>query len=176
MSLNWNVTKCNRKPTGETVADCNDASHDGNCQVCPRVPESLIHDAAGQPIPWAVTNGLIWASMAVGMPGIADVKAAREFAFRLAFYQETFGAWLNMTPTGPKAAKLRPEPRKITTAEVFAHIGLSTNVSLRTRGQFLKSMSEQVARDVERDISTDVLAILKAEADRREQEATTGAV
>ena len=168
MSLNWNVTKCNRKPTGATVADCQDASHDGDCKKCPRVPESLIHTAAGEPIPWAVTNGLIWASMAVGMPGIADVKAAREFAFRIAFYQELFGAWLT---SGAGAV-----PRPITTAEVFAHVGLSTNVGTRTRGAFLKSMSEQVARDVERAMADDLLAVIKAEATRREQEATTGAV
>ncbi len=141
MSLNWNLTKCNRKPTGRTVADCDDDSHDGDCKKCARVPELLIHDADGMAIPWAVTNALIWATMAVQMPGIADEKAAREFALRIAVYQRLFGAWLN---AGGK-------PRPITTAEVLAHVGLSTNVSMRPRGQFLKAMGEQIAREVEQD-------------------------
>lgn len=145
MSLNWNVTKCNRKPTGRKIADCDNDSHNSPCELCPKVEESLIHGADGAPIPWAVTNGLIWASMAVQMSGIPDEKAAREFAVRLAIYQRLFGAWLNTHGKG------KPTPRKITPAEVYAHIGLSTNVSTRPRGYFLKAMGEQLARGIEQD-------------------------
>lgn len=155
MSLNWNLTKVtSRRATGRKVADCNDDSHDSPCKKCPQVPEVLVHDAAGKPIPWAVTNGLIWATMAVQLPGMRDAKMAAEFAFRIAFYQRVFGAWLNSNG----------EPRPITTAEVLAHQGMGTNVSERTRGQFLKAMSEQIARDVDNDVRADVLKVLKIAA------------
>ena len=148
MSLNWNLTKTNRRATGRDVVNCNNDSHDGDCQKCPKIAENLIHDAAGQPIPWAVTNGLIWATMAVQMGGIYTEKEAREFSVRLAIYQRLFGPFL----TGGESGK----GRKITTAEVKAHVGMSTNVTNRTRGAFLKSMGEVLAREVAEEVSSEI--------------------
>lgn len=163
MSLNWDLTKCTSwKLTGRKVSSCTDDSHDGDCKKCGERDERAAHTADGQPVPWAVTNGLIWASMAVQLGDLTTDKDVREFAFRMAFYQEMFGAWLNEVPKplaamhGVTPKNARPLPRPITTAEVLAHQGMHTNVTNRTRGEFLKSMAEQKAREIAERVSSEI--------------------
>lgn len=152
MSLNWNLSKiASRRPTGKMTPDCDDGAHDVPCKVCPKRPEVLVHDASGAPIPWAVTNALIWVTMAIQMSGIT-MDNVSEFALRVAIYQRVHGAWL-MTAQG--------QPRPITTAEVYAHVGLSTNVSTRGRGMFLKTIGESLARTCWPDVQDDLTAEVK---------------
>lgn len=148
MSLNWDLTRTNRRATGRKVTSCNNDSHPGDCAKCPKVDEKLVHTLDGQPIPWAVTNGLIWATMACQIGHIDDAQEAQEFAVRIAIYQRVFGPFLT---SGPEGAG-----RAITTAEVMGHVGMSTNVTKRTRGQFLKSMAENLAREVAREVSEEI--------------------
>jgi len=64
-----------------------------------------------------VTNGLIWATIGVGI-GVINDDTAEEFAARLSLWQDLNGALL-YSADGPV---------RITREDVLAHKGLSTNV------------------------------------------------
>lgn len=143
MSLNWNISKVvGFKATGKMTPDCNDASHNGNCEICPKKAQKLVHDASGKAIPWAVTNGLIWLTMVVQLGEITE-KNVVEFATRVAIYQKLNGAYL-IDGDG--------KPREITAEEVRAHVGLYTNVTSHTRTAFLKCMTASLASDCESEV------------------------
>lgn len=142
MSLNWNISKCNRKATGRKIADCRDDSHEGDCKKCPQVDERLVHDESGQPVPWRVTNALIWTTMGLDMGEITEKNAA-EFYARMILHDRMTDSTFLTEGNG--------KPRPITFAEVRAHIGLSTNVTTKTRRQFLARIGEYELREIERD-------------------------
>lgn len=89
----------------------------------------------------AVTHGLIFATMAVGI-GTIDAKTAPEFYARLNLYERAMGTFT------VKAG----EPHYITPGEVYAHIGLKTNVfPVETRAKWMKRVFDSTLRDLARD-------------------------
>jgi hypothetical protein len=79
-----------------------------------------------------VTEALIWATMAVGIPQITDDNAD-EFYDRLHRWERLVAYYVIEGGKGP---------RPITREEVKAHIGLHTNASRLTRAQFGKKLME----------------------------------
>ena len=95
---------------------------------------------AGDRIMNPITNGLIWACLAVGLRGI-DEKNVDEFCFRMAFYQRFNGAWFRFN--GPDGIEDKP----ITSEDIRAHMGLTTNVSPEKRAAWLKRIADSFDRD-----------------------------
>lgn len=83
-----------------------------------------------------VTESMIWLTMHLGIGGLTK-RHAPEFAKRLNVYQGIFGPIL-FNESGP--AYLGAE-------EVYAHIGLTTNVSHETRSKFMKRVWGHVDRE-----------------------------
>jgi hypothetical protein len=125
MSLNWDLTKCPAwKATGKK-------SEEGK-------PLHAMHLPDGTEIPWGITNALIWATMGIGL-GWDIGKKLDEFVFRIEAYQRVFGALCHKDG----------EDLWVTPAQVRAHAGMSTNVSTKTRRQFLFDMTKVIERDAE---------------------------
>lgn len=79
-----------------------------------------------------VTESLIWTTITVGM-GFIEEKNLDEFAYRLFFYEQAFGASLYR----------EGKDRFITYEEIKAHIGLRTNVyPTETRAKWEKRMKD----------------------------------
>ena len=77
---------------------------------------------------------LIWGSLLLDMRGIRTANDAEEFVFRARFAKE-IGVWAyNRVPT---------------LDELQEWIGLSTNVSQKTRHQYVTSVAKQIRTDVE---------------------------
>jgi hypothetical protein len=76
-------------------------------------------------------HALIWATMAVDLGEISDENYV-EFYLRIKLYEQMFSAMRYTEPAG--------EPAYFTFEEVQLHIGLRTNVSDKTWGQWLKRM------------------------------------
>ena len=149
MSLNWNLEKVtSRKLTGKRASSCDNASHDGGCMKCGTHAETLVHDSDGKPIPWVVTDALIWLTMACGIGYIVDEKTGKEFATRVKVYQKMNGPWL--------LCKSDPEKGRITTKQVMAHVGMTTNVSTETRTQWMSRMGKSFFRDADCGVRMDL--------------------
>ena len=82
---------------------------------------------------WGITNTLIWATMSVDMGDITE-KNYVEFYSRIKALEAVFGALAN----GPDGSYF------ITIEDVKKRIGLSTNVSDKTIGQFFKKIEKQI--------------------------------
>lgn len=92
-------------------------------------------------IPDPERDAIIWLTMAVDIGNITE-KNWREFAYRLRIYQELFGAYWTV---GGK-------PEFVTDAHVKRMVGLTTNVSDKTRTQWSKRMMEHAFRDAEKAV------------------------
>lgn len=103
-----------------------------------------------------VTEALIFATMALGIGTITEATA-EEVAFRVAYYQRLFGALMNQWDDN--GVRERP----ITTAEVYAHIGLRTNVSLEKRPAWIKRMATALERDIQSAVRHQVQEAAQAE-------------
>jgi len=88
-----------------------------------------------------VTNTLIWATIAVDMPGITEANAAEFFA-RVRVWESLFGAFLIRAEVDGKRPK--GAAAFITESEVREHIGLSVNVSYVPRTKWLKRISREM--------------------------------
>lgn len=82
----------------------------------------------------AVREGLIWATMFVGINDITEASAG-EFYARIHALEKMGGAILNASVDGGGF-----EPRPITRDDVKRWTGLKTNASLKTRAQFMKTL------------------------------------
>jgi hypothetical protein len=84
------------------------------------------------------TEGLIWATMMVGMNGITE-KNAEKFYARLSLFEHLNGALRKQWIDG------EDEPREIyyTTEDVRLHIGLGTNATNETDAAWLKRVTSQ---------------------------------
>jgi hypothetical protein len=82
-----------------------------------------------------VTNALIWATISVDLPGITRENFA-EFYARIRFVEELHGAFLIRAEVDGK----RPEGEAafITVDEVIDHIGLTANVTPKSRSAWIK--------------------------------------
>ncbi len=84
-----------------------------------------------------VTDGLIWACMAVDMQQIT-AKNAEEFYTRYRMFSRAIGR--------------DSRERWLTLEDIEAHIGMWTNVTTRTKGQFHKRVAEIMRDTAERVI------------------------
>lgn len=129
MSLNWTLDK---------IADW-----DSVCYMAAPcdIPSQFI--AEGDRMMNPVTNALIWSTIAVDLPGITRENAAEFFA-RLRFTERLDGPMLIRAEVDGK----RPEGYAafITPEEVVAHIGLTANVTAKSRAQWLKRFSNDLDR------------------------------
>lgn len=89
-----------------------------------------------------VTETLIWATMSVGINHITEDNW-QDFYERLYLYERVTGAKLMRGARGD-------EKNFITPAEVYMHIGLSTNASSKTKTQFMKELYEWGQREASR--------------------------
>lgn len=108
--------------------------------------ETVCSDGDGKQSP--VTHALIMATMGIDMPGITEANVT-EFAWRLALYQQLFGPLL----VGVEDDEFVNMP--VTTEDVIAHIGLSTNVAPVQRPRWLKRMTDLHFMDFKRDMKVD---------------------
>ena len=88
-----------------------------------------------------ITNALIWSTIAVDLPG-PTAENVGEFYARLRLTERVFGPFLIRAEVDGK----RPEGEAamITIDEVIAHIGLSCNVSTKSRAQWLKRLGSEM--------------------------------
>lgn len=100
MALNWNVEKCDNYKT-------------------------LVNEDE-----WAVTNALIWATMAVGIREITKANF-QKFYDRVHEIETTRGSWLRMNG----------KPSYIKLADVKKRIGLYTNAGTFTDAQFRRNQA-----------------------------------
>ena len=129
MSLNWTLDK---------IADWETVCYmEAPCDI----PSQFV--AKGDRMLNPVTNALIWATMAVDLPGITRENAAEFFA-RLRFTERLDGPMLIRAEVDGK----RPEGYAafLTPEEVVAHIGLTANVTAKSRAQWLKRFSMDLDR------------------------------
>lgn len=129
MSLNWNLSEIQ--------------NYEEVCFLLSPDDIPTMGIKAGERVMNPVTNVLIWATMAVDLPGITEDNAAEFFA-RLRFTEQLDGPMLiraedenGVRPSGVKAF--------ITEEEVLAHVGLACNVSPRTRAQWMKRFDKDVS-------------------------------
>lgn len=119
MSLNWNI---HRIANYETV--CRTPNADGTSSLS------------------TATEGLIWATMLVGMNNISEKNAAQFYA-RLAVWERLNGAI--------RASATASQP--YTVAEVRAHIGLGTNATNETEARWRKRIIERELVAARRDFA-----------------------
>jgi hypothetical protein len=87
-----------------------------------------------------ITDALIWYTLALDIGDLSDANLD-EFVFRMRTYDRLFRPLL----IGPDR-----EDRRLTYAEVKAHVGLRTNVSQVTRSKWMKRMVENFSRETAR--------------------------
>lgn len=90
-------------------------------------------------IPNEERDAIIWLTMAVDQGDITE-KNWREFAVRLRIYQKMFGAYWTV----------QGNPEYVTDKHVRQMVGLTTNVSNKSRSAWMKRMAERLFRDAER--------------------------
>ena len=104
MSLNWDLTGVkSRRGTGRFFVKGAPDKKVVPANTPGAFEEVLAHTADGTPIPWGVTDALIWLTMGVGMGwNIKTDKEVREFAYRIAAYQRVHGPVSGMVPAKAK--------------------------------------------------------------------------
>lgn len=144
MSLNWNVTKIK--------------NHEKLCWVRDNsVPETEWTDKKG----WKmnpITDVLIWITIAVDMGEITE-KNAKEFYWRLRF-REMFLNYKTLNATNKQGKVVRNfNP---TLSDIRQHIGLCTNVSTKSRAQFLANMQRIMKEQLNEKLYEEKKALTKA--------------
>jgi hypothetical protein len=133
VSLNWTVSN---------IADWETVCYmEAPCDI----PSQFV--AKGDRMLNPVTNVLIWATIAVDLPGITRENASEFFA-RLRFTEQQDGPFLIRAEVDGK----RPEGEAafVTPEEVVAHIGLTANVSPLSRTKWLNKLKHQIDADLNR--------------------------
>jgi hypothetical protein len=103
-----------------------------------------------------VTEALVWMCTFIDMGGITEANVV-EFCERTAIYERCcFDGGSYLKRADPDKGWV---PRPLTTAEIVAHIGLSVNVSPRTRPQFMTKVKEYVATEAKSAVAHDIKAI-----------------
>lgn len=91
------------------------------------------------------TEKLVWACMAVDLPGIT-AKNVDEFFFRVELLEKLRGAFLAYNIRDESApGGWRTEERPMTRADIERRIGLTTNVASKPRGAWLKKVTAKAA-------------------------------
>jgi hypothetical protein len=94
-----------------------------------------------------VTNALIWSTISVDLPGITRENVGEFFA-RLRTIEQISGAFL-IRAEGPDGKRPEGEAAFITVDEVIDHIGLTANVTPKSRSAWLKKISRDLDGHVE---------------------------
>lgn len=132
MALNWDASKIKDVDTLHRLTAEEEANKD-----------SRTEPVSGQE--WRITESLIWATMAIGMPSITE-KNAREFAIRIAAFESAFGPFLyRINEYGSKRSLLTFEA-------IERRIGLYTNASSLTAAQFRKKVIDRLMREAEEEV------------------------
>lgn len=92
-----------------------------------------------------VTQALIFGAMAIGIGEITP-RTAAEFWQRVAIEEKVNGAWLKQVDDNDNRTD-----RPLTPADIYAHLGLVTNVFPKTsvtkwRGQVLRSVQQHASK------------------------------
>ena len=95
-----------------------------------------------------LTNALIWSTIAVDLPGITRENAPEFFA-RLRFTERLDGPFL-IRAEGPDGKRPEGEDAFLTVDEVIDHIGLTANVTPKSRSAWLKKLSRDLDGHVAR--------------------------
>jgi hypothetical protein len=129
VSLNWDLSAVK---DGDTV-----------CWIEATEDDPMHGIEAGKSYMNPVTNALIWATIAVDLPGITRGNAA-EFYARLRFTERLDGPFLIRAEVDGK----RPEGEAafITVDEVIDHIGLTANVTAKSRTVWLRRFTNDLDR------------------------------
>ena len=130
--------------------DFNFAGIDGYKELCWTETGELGED--GKPLlrVSAVTDVLVWATMGIDMGEITQ-KNYVEFATRLLMWQGVMGPMLQ-EPVEGESGEVTWANRVVGIDDVRRHIGLSTNVSTKTRTQFMKRMERDMKDKEERHL------------------------
>ena len=117
MSLDWDLTKIkNYKEV------CWEENEDGTSRLN------------------AVTDSLIWLTMAIGIGRITEENAPEVYG-RIAAYEKLFGSFMiKFDDNGKQRVFVTPE-------DVNNHIGLSTNVAKETEASFRKRIVDNFMRE-----------------------------
>ena len=115
MSLNWDISKVKNKD-----------------DVC---YERKTIDGVEDDYLSTVTEQLIWSTMIVDLPGITEANAAEVWE-RINMYEMCCGPMRYNYDTETK----KRTPVYFTKKDILNHVGLSTNVSSKTRKQFLTKL------------------------------------
>ena len=86
-----------------------------------------------------VTESLVWASLAVGINHITE-KNVHDFYVRVNMYEKLFGAYLWNVEKGSH--------QLFTLEDIQSHIGMRTNISNKTKSQFLQSLFNGVRFEI----------------------------
>ena len=95
-----------------------------------------------------VTNALIWSTISVDLPGITRENVGEFFA-RLRTIEQISGPFL-IRAEGPDGKRPEGEDAFLTVDEVIDHIGLTANVTPKSRSAWLKKLSRDLDGHVAR--------------------------
>ena len=144
MALHWNL--------GD-IAD-----YKAVCFIDAKVDQPMDGIKKGERVMSPVTNALIWATIPVGLGGITEQNYAT-FALRLRAIENAFGAFLQKpvdaegNEVTTNEAVVKWVDRRITLAEVKAHIGLGTNASRLTDAKFKAELAARMLREAGHSVS-----------------------
>lgn len=104
------------------------------------------------------TEGLIWLTMAIGMGSITEDNADVFFS-RISTYEKLFGSILSMYgDNGREEVPITPE-------DVYAHIGLRTNVAKESDASFRKGMFDRASDSAKNSFKNFVKSLDKESVD-----------
>jgi len=95
---------------------------------------------------WPITNALIWVSMSIGIRDITE-KTIPEYFARLCLWQDLVGEMGHQYDAETK----KWSKRYITIDDLKKRIGLHTNAGSMTRAQWLKSITEYIKRELDKN-------------------------
>lgn len=146
MSLNWSIENCKEDPTVLNTTDDGGWEEDGTYRASSN----------------AVTHAIIWATLAVDLPGVRTEADVEEFVWRLTFLSRV-GLYNDPLPAhdiveeGTEGAVWSeesevwylPKYRRILPEDLHRRIGMTTNVSRKSRAQFVKRVVDVLKSDTD---------------------------
>jgi len=123
---------------------------DGYKELCWTETGELSEDGKPLVSVSGVTDVLVWGTMGIDMGEITQ-KNYVEFATRLLMWQGLLGPMLK-EPEEDENGKVTWVKRAVGIDDVRRHIGLKTNVSTKTRTQFMKNMERYMKDKEERHL------------------------
>ena len=147
MALRWNL---------EAIAD-----HEVVCFIEATADDPNHGIVKGDRVMNPVTHVLIWATIAVDLPGITRENAA-EFYARLRLTERLDGPMLIRAEVD--GVRPKGEEAFITAEEVVAHVGLAANVTAKARRAWLRRIGDSLDVDLTRSEGAVKALLPEAEA------------